>query len=102
MPNVRSIPSTITEIALIQFSLVVLKGPSICRQNAIGPKGEVSGDGLESSRQGCHMETLQVANCYIGISLDPSKPKGMPLGPKLHSALASYSFITKYIYKAKA
>ena len=62
MPNVRLLPSTITEIALIQFSLVVLKGLSICRQNAIGPKGEVSRDGLESSRQGCHMETLQAAN----------------------------------------
>ena len=62
MPNIRSIPLTITEIALIQFSLVVLKGPSICRQHAIGPKGEVSGDGLESSQLGCHMETLQVAN----------------------------------------
>ena len=38
MSNVRLIPSTITEIALIQFSLVVLKGPSICRQNAIVPR----------------------------------------------------------------
>ena len=38
---------------------MVLKGLSICRQNAIGPKGEVSRDGLESSRQGCRMETLQ-------------------------------------------
>ena len=62
MPNVRSIPLTITEIVLIQFSLVVLKGLSICRQNAIGPKGEVSGDGLESSQQGCCMEILQAAN----------------------------------------
>ena len=62
MPNVRLIPLNITEIALIQFSLVVLKGLSICRQNAISPKGEVSGDGLESSRQGCRMETLQAVN----------------------------------------
>ena len=62
MPNVRLIPLTITEIALIQFSLVVLKGPSICRQHAIGPKGKVSRDGLESSRQGCHTEALQVVN----------------------------------------
>ena len=30
-------------------SLVVLKGPSNCRQHAISPEGEVSGDGLESS-----------------------------------------------------
>ena len=37
------------EIALIQFSFVVLKGPSNCRNHAIGPKGEVSGDELESS-----------------------------------------------------
>ena len=36
--------------------------------------------------------------CYIGIDLDLSKPKGMPLGLKLHT----YSFTTKYIYKAKA
>ena len=62
MPNIRSIPLTITEIALIQFSLVVLKGPSICRQHAISPKEKVSGDGLESSRQGCRIETLQDAN----------------------------------------
>ena len=38
MPNVRLIPSTITEIALIQFSLVVLKGPSNCRDHAISPR----------------------------------------------------------------
>ena len=61
MPNVRSLSSTITEIALIQFPLVVLKGPSNCRDHAIGPKGEVSRDELESSRQGCHMENLQAA-----------------------------------------
>ena len=36
-------------------------------------------------------------DCYIGIDLDLSKPKGMPLGLKLHT----YSFTTKYIYKAK-
>ena len=36
--------------------------------------------------------------CYIGIDLDPSKPKGMPLGLKLHT----YSFTTKYINMAKA
>ena len=29
---------------------------------------------------------LKCYNCYIGINLDPSKPKGMPLGLKLHSA----------------
>ena len=37
-------------------------------------------------------------NCNIGIDLDPSKPKGMPLGLKLHT----YSFTTKYINMAKA
>ena len=37
-------------------------------------------------------------NCYIGIDLDPSKPKGMPLGLKLHT----YSFTTRYINMAKA
>ena len=40
MPNVRSPPSTITEIALIQFPLVVLKGLSNCRDHAVGPKGK--------------------------------------------------------------
>ena len=35
--------------------------------------------------------------CYIGIDLDLSKPKGMPLSLKLHSASASCSFTTKYI-----
>ena len=62
MPNIR-LPSTIVaEIALIQFSFMVLKGPSNCRNHAIGSKGEVSGDELESSRQGSRMESLQVAN----------------------------------------
>ena len=37
-------------------------------------------------------------SCYIGIDLDLSKPKGMPLGLKLHT----YSFTTKYINMAKA
>ena len=37
-------------------------------------------------------------HCYIGIDLDPSKPKGMPLGLKLHT----YSFTTKFINMAKA
>ena len=36
--------------------------------------------------------------CYIGIDLDLSKPKGMPLGLKLHT----YSLTTKYINMAKA
>ena len=43
MPNVRLLSSIVTEIALIQFPLVVLKGPSNCRNHAVGPKGEVSG-----------------------------------------------------------
>ena len=61
MPNIRLLSSIVTEIALIQFTLVVLKGPSNCRNHAVGSKGEVSGDELESSQQGCHMETLQTA-----------------------------------------
>ena len=48
MPNVRLLASVVTEISLIQFSFVVLKGPSNCR-DAVNPKGEVSGDELESS-----------------------------------------------------
>ena len=39
--------------------------------------------------------------CYIVIDLDLSKSKGMPQCLKLHSALASCSFTTKYINKAK-
>ena len=62
MPNVRLLSSIVTEIALIQFSFMVLKGPSNSRNHANGPKGEVSGDELESSRQGGHMETLQAVN----------------------------------------
>ena len=42
--------------------------------------------------------TTPLRYCYIGIDLDPSKPKGMPLGLKLHT----YSFTTKYINMAKA
>ena len=49
MPNVRLLSSIVAEISLIQFSFVVLKGPSNCSNHAIGPKGEVSGDELESS-----------------------------------------------------
>ena len=59
MPNVRLLSSIIAEISLIQFSFMVLKGPSNCRNHAISPKGEVSGDELESGRQGSHMEGLK-------------------------------------------
>ena len=38
---------------------MVLKGPSNCSKHAVGPKGEVSGDELESSRQGSRMEGFQ-------------------------------------------
>ena len=61
MPNVRLPSSIVAEISLIQFSFVVLKGPSNCL-DAVGPKGEVSGDELESSRQGGCMEGLQAAD----------------------------------------
>ena len=62
MPNIRLLSSIVAEISLIQFSFVVLKGPSYCRNHAVDPKGEIPGDELESSRQGSHMEGLQVAN----------------------------------------
>ena len=62
MPNVRLPASLVAEIYLIQFSFMVLKGPSNCRNHAVGPKGEVSEDELESSRQGSRMEGLQVAD----------------------------------------
>ena len=62
MPNARLLSSIVAEISLIQFSFVVLKGPSNCRNHAVGPKGEVSGDELESSWQGGRIETLQAAN----------------------------------------
>ena len=52
MPNVRLLASLVAEIHLIQFSFMVLKGPSNCRDHAVSPKGEVSEDELESSRQG--------------------------------------------------
>ena len=62
MLNVR-LPSSIdTEISLTQFPFVFLKGLSNFRNHANGPKGEVSGDELESSRQGGRMESLQAAN----------------------------------------
>ena len=44
MPNVRLRSLIVAEISLIQFSFVVLKGPSNCRDHAVDPKGEVSGD----------------------------------------------------------
>ena len=62
MPNIRLPSLIVAEIYLIQFSFMVLKGPSNCKNHAVGPKGEVSGDELESSRQDGHMETLQVVN----------------------------------------
>ena len=61
MPNVRLLSSIVAEIPLIQFPFVVLKGPSNC-SHAVGPKGEVSGDELESSRQGSRLEGLQAVN----------------------------------------
>ena len=62
MPNVRLLSSIVAEISLIQFSFMVLKGLSNCRNHAVGPKGEVPGDEMESSRQGNRMEGLQAAN----------------------------------------
>ena len=62
MPNVRLLSSIVAEISLIQFPFVVLRGPSNCRNHAVGPKGEVSGDELESSRQGSRLEGLQTVN----------------------------------------
>ena len=62
MPNLRLLSSVVAEISLIQFSFVVQKGPSNYRNHAVGPKGEVSGDELESSRQGSHLEGLQAVN----------------------------------------
>ena len=61
-PNVRLLSSVVAEISLIQFSFVVLKGPSNCRKYAVDTKGEVSEDELESSRQGSRMEGLQTVN----------------------------------------
>ena len=61
MPNVRLLSSIVAEISLIQFSFVVLKGPSNC-SHAVDPKGEVPGDELESSRQGSRLEGLQAVN----------------------------------------
>ena len=62
MPNVRLLSSIVAEIYLIQFSFVVLKGPSNCSNHADDSKGEVSGDELESGRQGSHLEGLQVTD----------------------------------------
>ena len=62
MPSVRLPSSIVAEISLIQFSFMVLKGLSNCRDHAVGPKREVSGDELESSRQGGRMEGLQAAH----------------------------------------
>ena len=45
-----------------------------------------------------HLSRFSSNICYIGIDLDLSKPKGMPLDLKLHT----YSFTTKYIKMAKA
>ena len=58
----KVISSIVAKISLIQFSFVVLKGPSNCSKHADDPKGEVSGDELESSRQGSRMENLQAVN----------------------------------------
>ena len=62
MPNIRLLSSIVAEIPLIQFPFVVLKGPSNCSNHAVGPKGEVSGDELESSRQGSRLEGLQATH----------------------------------------
>ena len=41
MPNVRLLSSVVAETSLIQFSFVVLKGPSNC-SHAVDPKGDSS------------------------------------------------------------
>ena len=79
MPNVRLLSSIVAEISHIQFSFVVLKGPSNYRNLAVGPKGEVSGDELESSRQGSHMEGLQAVNG--GDLHGRPDPRGGAVGP---------------------
>ena len=38
MPNLRLLAPLVAEIHLIQFSFVVLKGPSNCRDHAVSPK----------------------------------------------------------------
>ena len=68
MPNVRLLSSIVVEISLIQFSFLVLKGPSNCSNHAVGPKGEVSGDELESSRQSSRMESLQAGMNVIFVA----------------------------------
>ena len=79
MPNIRLLSSIVAEIHLIQFSFVVLKGPSNCSKHADNPKGEVSRDELESSRQGSHMESLQAV---IGGDLrGRPDPRGEAVGP---------------------
>ena len=62
MPNVRLLSPIVAEIPLTQFSLLVLKGPSNCSKHAVDPKGEISRDELESSRQGSRLEGLQAAD----------------------------------------
>ena len=62
MPNARLLSSIVAEISLIQFSFMVLKGPSYCSKHAVDTKGEVSGEELESSRLGSHLEGLQAVN----------------------------------------
>ena len=79
MPNARLLSSIVAEIYLIQFPFVVLKGLFNCRNHAVGPKGEVSGDELESSRQGSRMEGLQAVN---GSDLrGRPDPRGEAVGP---------------------
>ena len=79
MPNVRLLSSIVAEIPLIQFSYVVQKGPSNCSKHANDPKGEVSRDELESSRQGSRMENLQAANG--GDLHGRLDPRGEAVGP---------------------
>ena len=53
MPNARLLSSIVSEIALIQFSFVVLKGPSNCRNHAIGDKAYNRLDTLEDTVKDC-------------------------------------------------
>ena len=61
MPNIRSIPLTITEIASFSFSLVVLKGPSNCSSTSHWSQGRSIRRWTGEQLTRLHMEALQAA-----------------------------------------
>ena len=59
MQSTRSIPLLVSEISIIKLSQLGSLKDHLSDQDAYSTQGEVSGDGMASTRQGVRLETVQ-------------------------------------------